>query len=128
MGLVGCDFRAAAFAGETVVAGIGPADTDFGLDVPMLGEHPGMSVGDACSGKPSLIAGILQMGEVCAEKIEVGEAYRTYIILTAMEFQTDEIAVQGLAEPIAHLRLGEPVFPPFATRERPVIKVGIEID
>ena len=68
VGDVAFKLAAASGAAETVVAGIGPAYSDLGLQVPMARKSPVIAIGDAGSAKPSLVARILKLSEVCAKK------------------------------------------------------------
>ena len=45
-----------------------------------------------------------------------------------MEFKTDEIAMHGLAEPIAEFRLGHPVFPLLVVGKGPAVEVAVDIE
>lgn len=110
MGLVLVDFPATTDAGERVVAGVEPTDTDLGLYVPVAGDGPRIAIGDAGSGSPALISHVAEVAEVGSEEVLL-DSDITEIILTADRVKTEEMAAEALTEPIAGFRLDDPVFP-----------------
>lgn len=68
--MVVVDFLAAIGAWIYIWAGVNPSNSDFSLNVPAVAYDPGISVGDAGSGHPSLIAIVGQVGKVSAEEMD----------------------------------------------------------
>ena len=99
--LVGLHLLFTTFALKTVVTYIGIAETYFRLEIPMTAKHPGIAIGKAATGKPSLEAGIGKAGEVCSKELEVGIDV-TDIELSAMAVDAEEMAGKTVTEPIAH--------------------------
>lgn len=124
--LVAADLSAAALALVGVVAGVGPAYTDLGLEVPVFAEEPGVAVGHANAGIPALVAVVLEETKVIVEKFE-SVTEMAHIVLATKEMYSEEVTSEGLAEPIARLGLHHPVFPFLAAGESPGIVISRQI-
>ena len=99
--LVGLHLLFTTFALKTVVTHIGIAETYFCLKIPMTAKHPGIAIGKAATGKPSLEAGIGKAGKMGAEELEIYIDVAD-IELSAMTVYAKEMAGKTVAEPIAH--------------------------
>ena len=75
--------------------------TYFCLEIPMTAKHPGIAIGKAATGKPSLEAGIGKAGKMGAEELEIYIDVAD-IELSAMTVYAKEMAGKTVAEPIAH--------------------------
>ena len=88
----------------------------------MLREDPGVSVGDTGAGEPSLVTAVGEAREVGAEEL-YSVVDVAYVVLSAERVKSDEMACECLAEPEAHIGLGEPVFP-FMAVDSPGVDVA----
>ena len=68
VGLGLLDLFAAARAAELVVLRIGVSEADFGFEVPVAAENPGITVGYAGTDDPALVAVVGEFREVGAQK------------------------------------------------------------
>lgn len=66
MGLVRLKSRAALCAGILVVAGIGVAQTDLGLNIPVTAQYPRITVRHTATDESSLVTGVLQLAHVAS--------------------------------------------------------------
>ena len=80
---------------ESVVVGIGIADTDFCLQVPMTAKHESMAVGHTATNKPTLITGVLQFTEVRSKKIYI-EIDASGIILSTMQIGSKVVSAKAI--------------------------------
>ena len=119
-------FLPASLTFEDVVVRINPSDTELGLHVPVFSENPGISVSQTGSGIPTLVAVVAEFGEVHSEEVAC-ESEVAHVKLAAEAVEGEEVSGGGIAEPVAHLRLHEPVFPPPAMRERPCVEVARQV-
>ena len=120
------DFCAAGVAGIGIVARVGVADADFGLDVPVGMYGPGVAVGDSTSGEPALHPLVAQFAEICAEHVEV-EVYVTCVVLAAVCLDAEEMAGEAAAEPVACFGLHKPVFP-FVVVDGPKVHLAGDVE
>ena len=127
MVLVLLELLAALLALEGVVAGVDIAEAELGLEVPMLGERPGVTVSDARAGHPAFVARVLELLVVCAEETE-READTSNIVLASNEMGSYEAAHQCVAEPVAVLRLYHPILPLHIVGEGEEVKVAVEFN
>ena len=115
-------FLAATRAAETVIAGIGVADTDFRLEIPVSAQYPCVAVGHARTHEPALVTGIFQLAGIRTEEVDLS-VDTADIVLTAVGMDSDEMSRETVAEPVAGLRLLGPVFPATRVRECPPIEL-----
>lgn len=121
--VVAAEFRSAFGASVNVVFSVSVADTDFGFEVPVFSDHPGVSVCDTGTDEPTFITVLFEPGEIRAE--EVGQAVDiSDIVYTAPEVSGDEMASESFAGPVSHFGLDEPVFPFFVVGECPRVPVS----
>ena len=62
-------FLPTAGTAEAVVTGVGVAEADLGFEVPVAAEYPRVAVCHACADEPALVAGVLELAGVRAEKV-----------------------------------------------------------
>lgn len=105
---------------------VNPADADFEFGVPMTAEDPGVAVGHTGSGAPALIAVVFEFAEVATEEFYVIVDV-TDIELTADAVETEEMALECLAEPITGFGLDHPVAP-AAFVDIPGVKLAGEVE
>ena len=105
------DFGAALGAGIDVGTGIYPSESKLSLEIPVLVDRPGITVGNTGAGAPSLIAAVGELREVGTEKIERLDADTPHIVLATEGMDAEEVADKALAKPVTCLRLYHPVFP-----------------
>ena len=108
--LVVLHFLATLLTFVLVVLGEYVTESNLCLQVPVLRQCPGISVGDASSEHPSLETVVFEFGEIGAEQHEVGVDV-TDVVLTANGMEAEEVSHHLVAEPISCLRLYEPMFP-----------------
>ena len=87
---------------ELAVVDVGSTDTDGSLEVPMAGEHPLVTVTDTTSDIPALEAMILQF--IPEKQVDIGS-----VVLTTKGMDTDKRTIEPLTEPVAVLRVENPV-------------------
>ena len=108
---------AAVGAAELVVLDIVVANAYRGLDVPVARQHPLVSARNARSGKPSLVARVLQSVQDAQ-----GELHFAHVELASHEMEAVEPAVEALARPETELGLHHPVAYLLLARELPRVK------
>ena len=94
----------AFFALIFVATGVGVAQTEFELKVPVAAEDEGIAVCDAGSDEPALETVVLQLREVAAEKLEVSVDVAD-VVYAAMSMCGKEMAGKAVAEPPSDFRL-----------------------
>ena len=119
-------FFAAVFTFELVESGIYPSETDFGFKTPVLAQNPGVSVCEAYTSVPTLVAVVLEHAQAIAQK--AGQVDVPEVILTTQEVSAKEVAGKCVAEPVACLGLHHPMAPLLAIREAPGIEVAREVE
>ena len=108
--LVALYFSATFYTFEFVVTGEYVSGADFGFDVPVLAEHPSVTVSYADTGIPALVSVVLKVFELRAHEM-IGEAESAEVVFASEEVRSDEVTAESLAEPVTCLGLHEPVFP-----------------
>lgn len=126
MGTVGFDFLSAPRAFVLAVTGVRISDTYFSLKIPVASEDPGIAVGHASADKPALEASVFEFREISAEEGEVS-VDSSDVVLAAVEMRTYKVACEAVAEPIASLRLQEPVLPALVVAESPGIELAGDV-
>lgn len=96
--------RSAGGAAVLLVVYIEIAHSDGQFQAPPAVQQPVVAVADAASGSPSLVAVVFQRGEEAE-----GEVDAAGVELSAQGVDAPEVAVEGLAGPVAELGLDEPV-------------------
>ncbi len=102
---------------ECVKLGVGIPDADFGFEVPVFSKNPGISVGDTCTGGPSLVA-------VVFKAVEYGVLDAADVVLATYCMEAEEVSGPAVAEPIAYFGLYKPVFPTLAFGKFPCVEVA----
>lgn len=103
-------FLAAFGAGVGVVARINPSEPYLRLDVPSGMHGPCVAVGYAGARAPSLEALVFKLAEISAEHL-YSEVDVPDVVYASYGVQAEEMARERAAQPVAGLRLHEPVFP-----------------
>ena len=117
------ELSSASGARITVESRIDPSDTQFGLQIPVRTQNPGIAIGDACSGEPALIAALRDFREIGSQKRNA-VFQSTYILLAAQYMHSQKMPCKAVAKPIARLGLHEPMFPPPFMRQRPTVVIA----
>lgn len=107
---VAFEFFAALDTRKYIIAGINPAYAEFEFEIPVHAQQPCMTVGDTQTGAPALIAAVDEFSEVAAEEFDA-VFYLSEIILSSDGMESEEVAGETFAEPVACLWLHEPMFP-----------------
>lgn len=94
----------AFFALILVAAGVGVAQAEFELKVPVAAEDEGIAVCDSGTDEPALETVVLQLSEVAAEEFEVSVDVAD-VVYTAMSMSGKEMSGKAVAEPPSGLRL-----------------------
>lgn len=102
---------------------INVSHTEFSLEVPMLGEGPGITVCNTCTYEPTFVSVIFQFGEVGTEELEV-KIYVTYVMRTSEGVEADEGAHHLIAEPVSSFWLNKPVLPLLVLGKCPRVVVA----
>lgn len=114
--IVAMVFLEASFASAVeFIWTIGIAYAYFRLDVPVPRQNPLVAVGNAGSCEPTLVVTVLLLFRERSE----GEFHVADVVFAAEEMHPEEVAVHGLARPIAEFRLRHPAFDTFSIREIP---------
>lgn len=126
MRLVFLDFLAAVGATEGVAVGINPADAKLGFDIPVARQNPRITVGNAQTGHPTLLAVVGKSREISAEKLDVVFQVAE-VILAANTMKTKEMATETLTKPVADFWLNHPLLPAVLLNG-PVVDSSRQVD
>ncbi len=121
------DATAATLALEFVVFGVEPSHADLAFEAPVPAEQPCVTVRDAQTAEPSLIAVVLEFAEVGAEEFEIHVEVAD-VVLSRQRVHAEEVASESLAEPVTRLGLYEPVLALAASRQIPDIDIAADVD
>lgn len=88
-------FLAASRTTELVITGIGVADTDFRLKVPVSSENPRITVSNAGAHEPALITGIFQLPGISAEHVDLS-VKTADIVLSAMYMSAKKMRTETI--------------------------------
>ena len=121
-------FQLFATPGALVLVGprVDVAYAYLGLHAPTPRQHPLVAVGYAGTQHPPLVAVVGQLAEIGAQELEAA-SHVTNIIYAAQHMRAKEVPVEALAQPIASLRLNEPVLPLGIVTECPRIEIAREV-
>ena len=76
---------------ELVIAGIGIADTDLRLQVPMLTEKPCIAVCHTRAYEPALVAGIFQLAGIRSQQVDFA-VESADVVLSAVQMRAKKCA------------------------------------
>lgn len=127
MRFVCLDFLAATGTTETVVAGIDITKTYLCFQVPMPAQNPGITVADAQTTHPTLVAVIGKFGKISAPKRNA-IVHACHVELPRMEVKPQKMAGKAVAKPITRLGLDKPMLPPTSVRESPGIEIACDVE
>ena len=113
---------AAPGAPEAVIARIGITKAYLRLEVPMPPQYPRITISDTCTDEPALIAAVLQLTGIRAEKVDFS-VETSDVIPSAVNVSTHEVPREAVAEPVSGFGLNNPVFPAPVVRERPCVEL-----
>jgi hypothetical protein len=124
---VGADTTTTARALEEIKLVVDIAYTEFELEIPVLAENECVTIGDTCTYSPTLIAVV---GEILVRGTQEGDVVlqTSYIILTSEGVESDEVAREAVAEPVASLGLSHPMTPSCTLFYGPSIQVARDVE
>lgn len=107
--------------------GINVAQAYFGFQAPTPGQEPLITVTDTGPHHPAFEAVFFQLAEVGTEPFEV-RIYISEVIDTTQQVESEEVAVEAFAQPVAEFGLHQPVLPLLVVVEGPSVETSGHID
>ena len=126
MTVAGLHFLSAVATLKHIAACVHPAQTYFGLDVPVAVDNPRIAVCDTCAAHPALVTVIFEFIEIRTQKFK-RQIQVSPVVLASEQMRTKEVARPRLTEPVAGFGLNQPVLP-AAVVDGPGVQVGTEVE